>query len=371
MNPPHDMLFDPVSVGALQLKNRIVMAPLTRSRAAQPGDVPTATNAQYYRQRASAGLIIAEATQVSPQGKGYAFTPGIHSQAQIDGWRLVTDAVHEAGGQIILQLWHVGRISRPELQPDGAQPVAPSAIKPDGAMTFISADSGMVDVLEPRALRADEIPGLVDQYRQGAENAKQAGFDGVEIHAANGYLLDQFLRSKSNQRTDEYGGSVENRLRFPMMVVDTVVDVWGGDRTGIRVSPTGSFNDMADDQPLETYAAFAARLDHAGIAFIEVVEDSFQGNHADGRPEQIIDAIRGNFSRTYIGNGAYTVDEARQRLQANRCDLVSFGRPFIANPDLVERFRAGAQLNDWDESTFYGGSEAGYTDYPPLDGAAG
>ena len=174
-----------------------------------------------------------------PQGKGYAFTPGIHSQAQIDGWRLVTDAVHEAGGRIILQLWHVGRISRPELQPDGAQPVAPSAIKPAGAMTFISADSGMVDVLEPRALRADEIPGLVEQYRQGAENAKIAGFDGVEIHAANGYLLDQFLRSKSNQRTDDYGGSVENRLRFPMMVVEAVVDVWGGDRTGIRVSPLG------------------------------------------------------------------------------------------------------------------------------------
>lgn len=370
MNQSNDVLFEPVSVGALPLRNRIVMAPLTRSRAAQPGDVPTATNAEYYRQRASAGLIIAEATQVSPQGKGYAFTPGIHSQAQIDGWRLVTDAVHEAGGQIILQLWHVGRISRHELQPDGAQPVAPSAIRPAGAMTFISADSGMVDVLEPRALRTDEIPGLVEQYRQGAENARQAGFDGVEIHAANGYLLDQFLRSKSNQRTDEYGGPVENRLRFPMMVVEAVVDVWGGERTGIRVSPTGSFNDMADDNPVETYAAFAARLDDAGVAFIEVVEDSFQGNHADGRPEQIVDVIRANFSRTYIGNGAYTADEARQRLQANRCDLVSFGRPFIANPDLAERFRIGAELNEWDESTFYGGSETGYTDYPPLDGAA-
>ena len=364
MNEQRDILFEPFFLGDLTLPNRIVMAPLTRSRAGQPGDVPTAMNAEYYRQRAGAGLIIAEATQVSPQGKGYAFTPGIHSQEQVEGWRLVTAAVHDAGGHIFLQLWHVGRISRPELQPDGATPVAPSAIKPEGAMTFISADSGMVEVLEPRALRADELPGVVEQFRQGAENAKRAGFDGVEIHAANGYLLDQFLRTNSNRRTDDYGGSVENRLRFPRMVVDAVVDVWGGERTGIRVSPTGSFNDMADEDPVATYAAFARHLNHAGVAFIEVVEDSFQGNLAQGRPEEVVDAIRANFHRVYIGNGAYTAGEARKRLSENRCDLVSFGRPFISNPDLPERIRRRAALSAWDESTFYGGGEKGYTDYP-------
>ena len=364
MTEQRDILFEPFDLGDLRLRSRVVMAPLTRARAAQPGDVPTAMNAEYYRQRAGAGLIIAEATQVSPQGKGYAFTPGIHSQEQVEGWRLVTDAVHSAGGRIFLQLWHVGRISRPELQPDGATPVAPSAIKPEGAMTFISADSGMVEIMDPRALRADELPGVVEQFRQGAQNAKLAGFDGVEIHAANGYLLDQFLRTRSNRRTDEYGGSVENRLRFPMMVVEAVVDVWGGERTGIRVSPTGSFNDMADEDPVSTYAAFARRLNDAGITFIEVVEDSFQGNLAQGRPEEVIDAIRANFHQTYIGNGAYTAEEARRRLGEGRCDLVSFGRPFISNPDLPDRFRQGTALNEWDESTFYGGDAKGYTDYP-------
>lgn len=371
MSEHPDILFTPFELGDLTLPNRIVMSPLTRSRARQPGDVPTEMNAKYYSQRASAGLIIAEATQVSPQGKGYAFTPGIHSEEQLEGWRKVTSAVHNAGGKIFLQLWHVGRISRPELQPDGKTPVAPSAIRPHGVQTFISADSGMVDVLEPRALETDEIPSVVEQFRKGAENAKRAGFDGVEIHGANGYLLDQFLRTKSNHRTDEYGGSLENRMRFPLMVVDAVVDVWGPARTGLRVSPTGSFNDMADDNPVETYAALAARLHDKGIAFIEVVEDSFQGNLANGRPEDVVKAIRANFRRAYIGNGRYNGDEARKRLMAGRCDLVSFGRPFISNPDLPERLRQGAPLNDWDESTFYGGDEHGYTDYPTLRGAQG
>lgn len=371
MNATTDPLFRPLDLGPLSLPNRVVMAPLTRARAAQPGDVPTEMNARYYAQRASAGLIISEATQVSPQGKGYAFTPGIHSEAQVAGWRKVTDAVHAAGGRIHLQLWHVGRISRPELQPDGGRPVAPSAIKPEGAMTFISADSGMVEVLEPRALEADEIPDVVEQFRCGAQNAKRAGFDGVEIHAANGYLLDQFIRSGSNRRGDEFGGSVDNRLRFPMMVVDAVVEVWGAERTGIRVSPTGSFNDMHDDDPVSTYGAFAERLDAARLAYIEVVEDSFQGNHAQGRPEPVIDAIRKRFSGVYIANGAYTAIEARQRIEAGRTDLVSFGRPIIANPDLLERFRRGAALNDWDSSTFYGGDERGYTDYPTLEESGG
>ena len=369
MSKHTDALFRSFRLGPLTLPNRVVMAPLTRARAAQPGDVPTAMNARYYAQRAGTGLIISEATQVSPQGKGYAFTPGIHSEEQVEGWRRVTSAVHEAGGRIHLQLWHVGRISRPELQPGGERPVAPSAIRPEGAKTFISSDSGMVDVLEPRALEADEIPGVVEQFRNGAENARRAGFDGVEIHAANGYLLDQFLRSGSNRRTDAYGGSVENRMRFPLMVVEAVTEVWGPGRTGIRVSPTGSFNDMRDDDPVATYGAFARQLQEAGIAYIEVVEDSFQGNHAAGRPESVIEAIREGFRGAYIANGAYTADEARGRIEAGLADLVSFGRPAIANPDLAERFRLGAPLNDWDADTFYGGDERGYTDYPTLEEA--
>jgi len=362
-----DPLFEPWTLGDLELPHRVLMAPLTRARAGQPGDVPTPLNAEYYRQRAGAGLIISEATQVSPQGKGYAFTPGIHSQEQVAGWRRVTDAVHAAGGRIYAQLWHVGRVSRPELQPDGAQPVAPSAIQPE-TMVFISAESGMVPVLEPRALEAAEIPDVVAQFRAGAENARAAGFDGVEIHAANGYLLDQFLRTHSNRRSDEYGGSVANRLRLPLEVVDAVVDVWGTERTGIRVSPTGTFNDMHDDDPVATYGALAEELQARGIAFMEVVEDSFQGNEVEGRPEPVIDAIQAGFRRSYMGNGAYTADEARSRIREGRCDLASFGRPYIANPDLPERLRRNAPLNEWDEATFYGGDERGYTDYPALNG---
>ncbi len=366
MPEPRDVLFRPLTLGDLHLPNRIIMAPLTRSRAKQPGDIPWELNATYYAQRANAGLIIAEATQVSPQGKGYAFTPGIHSNEQVEGWRKVTSAVHLKGGRIFLQLWHVGRISRPELQPNGQQPVAPSAIKPEGAQTFIDEKSGMVDILEPRALTADEIPGIVNQFRRAAENAKRAGFDGVEIHGANGYLIDQFIRSKTNLRSDAYGGSIENRIRFPMMVVDAVVAVWGGQRTGIRLSPTGTFNDMLDDDPVSTFGTLARHLNNSGIAYIEVVEDSFQGNEVDGRPESIINAIRAGFTGTYIGNGNYTADEARKRINAGLCDLVSFGRPFISNPDLPERFRQGASLNEYDSNTFYGGDEHGYTDYPIL-----
>ena len=363
MTDAEDPLFQPLTLGDLELPNRIVMAPLTRARAGQPGDVPTALNAEYYRQRAGAGLIFSEATQVSPQGKGYAFTPGIHSQEQVAGWRQVTDAVHEAGGRIYAQLWHVGRVSRPELQPNGEKPVAPSAIQPE-TMVFISAESGMVPCQEPRALETEEMADIVAQFRQGAENARAAGFDGVEIHAANGYLLDQFLRTHSNRRSDEYGGSVANRLRLPLEVVDTVVDVWGTERTGIRVSPTGTFNDMHDDDPVATYGALAEELQARGIAFMEVVEDSFQGNEVEGRPEPVIDAIHAGFRRSYMGNGAYTAEEARSRIHDGRCDLASFGRPYIANPDLAERFRRGAPLNEWDEATFYGGDETGYTDYP-------
>ena len=367
MNKSVEILFQPITLGALELPNRIVMAPLTRSRASQPGDVPTEMNAEYYAQRAGVGLIVSEATQVSPQGKGYAFTPGIHSAEQVAGWRKVTDAVHEAGGRMHLQLWHVGRISHPDLQPNGQLPVAPSAIKPEGAQTYTSKESGMVDIPRPRALEAEELPGVAEQFRQGAENARKAGFDGVELHAANGYLLDQFIRSGSNRRDDQYGGSVENRLRFPMMVVEAVKQVWPAERIGIRVSPTGSFNDMSDEDPVATYGALARKIQAAGLAYIEVVEDSFQGNLANGRPESVIDAIREGFKGRYIGNGDYSREEAAERIRAGRCDLASFGRPIIANPDLVERFRRDAPLNDWDESTFYGGDERGYTDYPTLE----
>ena len=315
MSKEQDLLSRPFTLGNLPLPNRVLMAPLTRSRSQQPGDIPWELNATYYAQRSSAGLIFSEATQVSPQGKGYAFTPGIHSDAQVEGWRKVTKAVHDADGHIYLQLWHVGRISRPELQPDGQKPVAPSAIKPEGAQTFIDEQSGFVEVLEPRALSSEEIPGVVDQFRTGAMNALRAGFDGVEIHGANGYLLDQFIRSKSNRRTDEYGGPIENRLRFPLMVIDAVVDVWGVDRTGIRVSPTGTFNDMHDYDPVATYGAFAKQLNDKGIAFIEVVEDSFQGNEAEGRPEEVIHAIRKNFQGAYIANGNYS---ARRRANGSR-----------------------------------------------------
>lgn len=361
-----DNLFEPFVLGDLTLPSRVLMAPLTRSRATQPGDVPNDMNVEYYRQRAGAGLIISEATQISPQGKGYAFTPGIHSEAQIHGWRRVTDAVHEEGGRIFLQLWHVGRISHPDLQPNGNTPVAPSAIKPEGAETYISADSGMVEIPTPRALTLEEMPDIVEQFRQGAKNAKRAGFDGVEVHAANGYLLDQFLRSGSNTRDDAYGGSLDNRLRLPLEVVEAVVNVWGVERVGVRVSPTGSFNAMEDADPVATFGAVASRLDSLGIAFIEVVEDSFQGNHASGRPDAVIEAIQKRFSRAYIGNGAYTAIEARERIAAGKADLVTFGRLFLANPDLPERFRLGAPLNEWDDSTFYGGDERGYIDYPSL-----
>ncbi len=351
MSEHPDVLFTSFTLGDLTLPNRIVMSPLTRSRAQQPGDVPTNMNAEYYRQRAGAGLIIAEATQVSQQGKGYAFTPGIHSDAQIEGWRKVTSAVHDAGGRIFLQLWHVGRISRPELQPNGEKPVAPSPIRPEGAQTFISAESGMVDILEPRALSADEIPGVVEQFRQGAQNAKRAGFDGVEIHGANGYLLDQFLRSKTNRREDEYGGSLENRMRFPLMVVDAVVDVWGTERTGIRVSPTGSFNDMADEDPVQTYAALAARLNEKGIAFMEVVEDSFQGNHASGRPETVIQRDSRQFQARlrrkwplYRRRGPRTNRSGTMRSGVVRPARTS---PIPTWPSVCAE---GEPLNDWDES---------------------
>ncbi len=360
-----DVLFSPLPLGPLTLPNRILMAPLTRSRTRQPGDVPTELNATYYAQRATAGLVIAEATQVSAQGKGYAFTPGIYTDEQIAGWKLVTDAVHAAGGLIYLQLWHVGRISHADLQPDGAAPVAPSAI-PAKSQTYISATSGMVDVSPPRALALEEMPGIVDQYRKGAENAKAAGFDGVEVHGANGYLLDQFTRSGTNHRADAYGGSLEGRLRLPLEVVDAVVGVWGADRVGYRVSPTGAFNDMSDEDPVTTFATLAAELAKRGLVYIHVAE-SFAGGPRD---DESTKAIREAFGSVYIANGAYTPETGRARIEEGRADAVTWGELFIANPDLPARIRQGGPYNEPDPSTFYGGDAKGYVDYPSLDGGS-
>jgi N-ethylmaleimide reductase len=347
-------------LGALELPNRIVMAPLTRNRAGA-GDAVKPMTAEYYAQRATAGLIISEASQISPQGKGYAWTPGIHSAEQVAAWRQVTDAVHAKGGRIFLQLWHVGRISHPDLQPGGALPVAPSAILPQGE-TF--TETGMKPLVTPRALRRDELPGIIADYRRAAENAVAAGFDGVEVHAANGYLLDQFLRDGANQRTDDYGGSVENRVRLVDEVVRAVADAIGAQRVGIRISPFSTFNDLSDSNPEPLYLHLVDRLNEAGIAYLHVVEGITGGPRDVGNFD--LDLLRRRFRGVYMGNNGYSRDLAQQRLNNGKVDLVAFGRPFIANPDLVERLHRNAPLNEVDFSTVYGGDERGYLDYPPL-----
>ncbi len=349
-------LFSPVSLGRLQLPNRIVMAPLTRNRAAA-GDVPQPMNARYYCQRATAGLIITEASPISPQGVGYPGTPGIYSEAQIAGWQTVTQAVHDAGGHIFQQLWHVGRISHPDLQPGGAVPVAPSAIRPAGE-AFTT--TGMQPFVTPRALEPDEILDIVAQYAAAARNALQAGFDGVEVHAANGYLIDQFLRDGSNQRTDNYGGSLENRSRLLREVLQAVCEVIGSERVGVRISPENSFNDMHDSNPLETFEYVTALLNDFGIAYLHVVE----GDMVAGGKSLDYGRIRAAFKGIYMANCRYDLERAQQAIAAGAADMVSFGTLYIANPDLVERFRQGAVLNTPDPGTFYGGDEHGYTDYP-------
>ncbi|MEJ0045677.1 MAG: alkene reductase [Rhodospirillales bacterium] len=319
-------LFQPVRLGPLTLQNRVVMAPLTRSRAAA-GDVPTAMNATYYRQRAEAGLIISEASQISPQGKGYAWTPGIYSDAQIAGWRLVTDAVHEAGGLIYCQLWHVGRISHPDLQQGHVLPVSASAIRPRGkAFT----ETGFQPIPTPRPLRTDEIPGLIADYAHAATAAKKAGFDGVEIHAANGYLIDQFLRTKTNYRTDLYGGTLENRLRLLTEVTRAVVGVWGGDRVGVRLAPVSGANDVADADPATTFGTAVQRLDSIGVIYIHIVE----GQTIGPRDTTGFDfgALQRSFRGLYIANNGYTRDLALQARREHTADLVAFGRPWPRQP---------------------------------------
>ena len=365
-------LFTPVTVGPYTLPHRVVMAPLTRSRARQPGNVPTALNACYYAQRASAALIDSEATQVSQQGQGYAWTPGIHSQEQIDGWRLVTDAVHKHGGHIFCQLWHVGRISHPALQPDQMLPVAPSAIAPPGE-AFIEDERGqgkLVPFETPRALQLEEMVYVVRQFARGATYAHAAGFDGVEVHAANGYLLDQFLQSSTNRRDDMYGGSIENRARLLMEVVAAVDDVWGGGRVGVRISPLGQANDISDDDPEAIFGYVARKLNDHGLAYLHVVNPmtavAQDGTVPDPRPLRMLELLRREYRGTMILAGGFDQDTANAWLEQGRADLIAFGRKFIANPDLPDRFRLRAPLNADDPSTYYGGGEKGYTDYPTL-----
>jgi len=352
------MLFSSFDLKGLELANRMVMAPMTRNRAGE-GNVPQAMTVAYYRQRASAGLIITEAAQVSPEGVGYPATPGIHSDAQVAGWRAVTDAVHQAGGKIFIQLWFCGRISHPSLLPDNQTPVAPSAIRPEGeAVTY----TGMQPFVEPRALATDEIPAIVEQYRHAAAQAQQAGFDGIEVHAANGYLIDQFLRDGTNRRNDAYGGSPENRLRFLNDVLDAVATVWPSTRIGVRLSPENSFNSMSDSDPQEHFGFFVSRLATRNLAYLHILE----GDMMSGERRLDYRRFKDQFAGIYMANQGYDRDRAEQALQEGRCDLVAFGIPFLANPDLVERFKTGAPLNAPDQETFYGGDEKGYTDYPFL-----
>jgi 2,4-dienoyl-CoA reductase-like NADH-dependent reductase (Old Yellow Enzyme family) len=347
-------LFDPVSIGDLHLRNRIVMAPLTRCRA-EPGRVPGELMVEYYRQRAGAGMIITEATSVTPMGVGYPNTPGIWSEAQVAGWKKITDAVHAEGGTILLQLWHVGRISDP-IYLDGALPVAPSAIKPAGTVSLVRPQK---EFETPRALETDEIPAIVEAWRKGAANAQAAGFDGVEMHGANGYLLDQFLQSNSNQRTDAYGGTLENRARLMLEVTDAVLSVWAPGRVGMHLAPRADSHDMGDDNLPETFGYIAAQLGKRGLAFICTREHTADDSLG---PE-----LKQIFGGSYIANEGFNFETASQWVADGTADAVAFGKAYIANPDLVARFRNQAPLNKPVPETFYAAGAAGYTDYPSMD----
>jgi N-ethylmaleimide reductase len=356
-------LFDSFKLGNLTLPNRLVMAPLTRNRALA-GLVPSPLSAEYYGQRASAGLLISEATQVSQQGQGYQDTPGIYSKEQVAGWRKVTDHIHERGGRIFLQAWHVGRISHTSLQPNGGAPVAPSAIR---ANTKTYVNNAFTEVSEPRALDLSEIPGIIDSYKRGAANAIEAGFDGVEVHGANGYLLDQFARDGINKRTDAYGGSIENRARLMLEVSKAIADEIGADRTGIRISPVTPANDASDSNPQPLFEYIVDQLNALKLVYIHVIEG------ATGGPRDVAPfdygSLRKRFKGAYMANNGYDFELATKVLAAGAADLIAFGKPYIANPDLVERLKKGAPLNTPDKATFYGGGAKGYTDYPTLDAA--
>ncbi|HCF3045897.1 alkene reductase [Pseudomonas aeruginosa] len=351
-----NLLLSPLAVGNLTLRNRIVMAPMTRSRAQQPGDVPTALNALYYAQRAGAGLIVSEGTQISRLGQGYAYTPGIYSEAQLAGWRQVTEAVHAAGGLIAAQLWHVGRMSHRSLQAGGEAPIAPSPIQAK-AQVFIADGQGggsMAPADAPREMTLEDIRRVRDEFVRAARNALDAGFDLVELHGANGYLIDQFLASASNRRSDAYGGSLENRARFLLEIVDALVAAVGAERVGLRLSPWGTINDMHDDEPEAMTLYLAEALQRRGIAYLQGFRER----------------LRERFRAPLIVCGNYDAERAEAILQAGLADAVAIGRPFIANPDLVERIRLGAPLAEANQARFYGGDAAGYTDYPTLGQSA-
>jgi N-ethylmaleimide reductase len=354
-------LFEPYKLGPITLSNRTVMAPLTRNRAID-GFVPNPLAVEYYGQRASAGLLITEASQVSQQGQGYQDTPGIYSPAQIAGWRKVTDEVHKRGGKIFIQLWHVGRISHTDLQPNNGAPVAPSAIR---AKTKTFVGGTFADVSEPRALELSEIPGIIDSFRQAAANAIEAGFDGVEIHGANGYLLDQFARDSSNKRTDSYGGSIENRAKLMLEVAAVVAKEIGPERTGIRISPVTPANDVSDSNPQALFDYIVDGLAKLKLVYIHVIEGA-TGGPRDNLPFDYA-SLRKRFGGTYIANNGYDLALANKVLAANEADLIAFGKAFISNPDLVDRLKRGAPLNEPDKATFYGGGAKGYTDYPTLE----
>ena len=354
------VLFTPTRLGAVEIPNRVLMAPMTRSRAGRDG-VPGALAPLYYAQRASAGLIVTEATQVTPAGQGYIQTPGIHSEAQVAGWRKVTQAVHAAGGRIFLQLWHVGRVSHESFQPGGGLPVSASAVRLEGdAWTY----DGMRPHPAPRALAAGEIADVVAQFGHGAALAKEAGFDGVEIHGANGYLIDQFLRDGTNRRTDRYGGSASNRTRFLLQVTEAVVAVWGAERVGVRLSPLGDFNGMSDGDPAATFGAAVDGLDGFGLAYLHLVER--MGGPLAPEQQDILKSIRERWHGPYIANGAYDGVRGAEAVASGWATAVAYGVPYLANPDLPLRLLTGAELNEPDKATFYGGDAKGYVDYPAV-----
>jgi len=361
------LLFEPITLGQLNLANRIVMPPMTRSRASQPGDVANPLMAEYYAQRASAGLIIAEGTQISPLGKGYAWTPGIYSDEQIAGWRLVIDAVHAAGGRIFAQLWHVGRVSHPD-NTGGVQPISSSALAATDVKVFVDNGSdtpGFVDVAAPRAMNQDDIQQVLGQFHQAALNAMAAGFDGIELHAANGYLVNQFIDSEANQRDDEYGGSLENRLRFLDEVVDTLVEAIGADKVGVRLAPFTSLNGTVDADPETTYVAAAKVLNRHQVAYVHIAEVDWED--APETPKSFKHQMRQAYAGVLIYAGRYNADKAQQALNEGWADMIAFGRPFIANPDLPRRIAEGLPWAQHNPDTLFGGAAKGLTDYSPAD----
>lgn len=359
-----DSMFQPIQLGSLSLKNRIVMPPMTRSRATQPGNSANEMMAEYYAQRASAGLIVAEGTQISPMGQGYAWTPGIYSQEQIAGWKKVTDAVHAKDGAIFAQLWHVGRVTHPD-NIGGEQPISSSALKAENVKVFVdngTNEPGFVDVVEPRAMTKEDIKEVVEQYRQAALNAVEAGFDGIELHGANGYLINQFIDSEANNRDDEYGGSIENRLRFLDEVVAAVVDAIGADKVGVRLAPFTSLNGTVDKTPVETYTAAARVLNKHNVVYMHIAEVDW--DDAPDTPMEFKTAVREAYKGTIIYAGRYNQDKAEQAIANGLADMVGFGRPFISNPDLPKRIKHGYPLADHDPNTLFGGNEVGLLDYP-------